>query len=172
MKVMITLLTLIIFNSYAVTSTVKFTAKTDGPGISVEGEVKKADLAIDFNTLNKAVFSSDIMDLSTGMERRDKHLHEKVFNTANAGVSKIEYQLSKINCPQTNATTVECDCIGNLKIKDVSNEIKFKIQYDKSAKKFEGKTSVSLNQFKLTSPSFMGISVLDDVEVLFKVSEK
>lgn len=166
------LLNLFTLNCFAATSSIKFTAKTNGPGISVEGEVKNANVNVDFNKIESTTFSSDVMDLTTGMEKRDKHLHEKVFNATAAGLAKIEYSISKMICPTSPKAEVECDCIGNLKIKDVSNEIKFKALLNKEAKVVEGKTLVSLNQFKLNAPSFMGISVLDDVEVTFKVSAK
>ena len=156
---------------FAATSTIKFVASTNGPGISVEGEAKNTNLKIDFNKLENTSVIVDVMDLSTGMEKRDKHLHEKVFNTTTAGVAKIEYTLTKINCPK-DGNEVECDCIGNLKIKDVQNEIKFKAKLNRSNQMVEGKTLVSLNQFKLNSPSFMGISVEDNVEVEFRASGK
>ena len=160
------------FSTLASTSSIKFTAKTNGPGISVEGEVKNANVSVDFNNLDSTKFSTDIMDLTTGMEKRDIHLHEKVFNTKTSGIAKIEYAVTKMNCPVSNENEVECECIGNLTIKDVSNEIKFKGRLNKSNQVFEGKTPVSLKQFKVTSPAFMGISVLDDIEIVFKVSAK
>lgn len=67
---------------------------------------------------------------------------------------------------------MDCDCIGNLKIKDVNNEIKFKAKLNRNSQTVEGKTLISLNQFKLNAPSFMGITVDDNVEVTFKVSAK
>lgn len=157
--------------SYAVTTTVKFVAKTNGPGITVEGEVSKANTKVNFNKLESTTFSTDVMDLVTGMDKRDKHLHEKVFNVSNIGMAKIDYSLSQINCPKDGAN-VECDCVGKLKIKDVENEIKFKANLDRTSNTISGKTTVSLNQFKLNSPTFMGISVLDDIEIDFKVSAK
>jgi polyisoprenoid-binding protein YceI len=159
------------FNALAAISTIKFTAKTNGPGITVEGEVKNANTKVDFNQLNSTSITMDVMDLTTGMEKRDKHLHEKVFNTITANLAKIEYNVTNITCPNDLANT-ECDCVGILKIKDVKNEVKFKAKVNKTDKTIEGKTLVSLNQFHLPSPSFMGISVLDDVEIEFKVSAK
>lgn len=161
---------LISFNSLAATSVIKFTANTNGPGISVEGEAKNTNLKFDFKKLEGTNVVLDVMDLSTGMEKRDKHLHEKVFNTSNPNTAKIEYTLSKITCP--NGTEAECDCVGMLKIKDVQNEIKFKVKVNRSSETVEGKTLISLNQFKLNAPSFMGITVEDNVVVDFKVSGK
>lgn len=166
------LLNLISFSALATTSIIKFTAKTNGPGIAVEGEVKNANVNVDFKKIESTTFGFDIMDLTTGMEKRDKHLHEKVFNTTTPGTAKIEYSISQITCPPSSAAEVECDCVGNLKIKEVRNEIKFKALLNKANQVIEGKTFVSLNQFKLNVPTFMGISVLDDIEVVFKVSAK
>lgn len=162
---------LISLNIYASSSSIKFTATTNGPGISVEGEAKNTNLIFDPNKLETTNVVFDVMDLSTGMEKRDKHLHEKVFNVSANGVAKIEYKISKINCP-TSGNEVDCDCIGNLKIKDVNNEIKFKAKLNRNSQTVEGKTLISLNQFKLNAPSFMGITVDDNVEVTFKVSAK
>jgi polyisoprenoid-binding protein YceI len=170
MKIFI-LLNLFTLNLLAATSTIKFTANTNGPGISVEGEAKNTLLKFDFNKLETTNVVFDVMDLNTGMDRRDKHLHEKVFNTTAPGLSKIEYNITKINCPATG-TEVECDCVGNLKIKEINNEIKFKAKLNRPAQTVEGKTLISLNQYKLTAPTFMGITVEDNVEVTFKVSAK
>jgi polyisoprenoid-binding protein YceI len=166
------LLSLVSLNSFAATSTIKFTAKTNGPGIEVEGEVQNPNVKIDFNKMEGTNFSADVMNLSTGMEKRDKHLHEKVFSATNIGMAKIDFTISKMSCPTSANSEVECDCIGNLKIKDLSNEIKFKALVNKTNQVVSGKALVSLNQFKLTAPTFMGISVLDNVEVTFNVSAK
>ena len=132
--------------------------------------MKKTDLTIDFEKLENVILSFDIMDLSTGMDKRDSHLHQKVFNVNAPKTGFIEYKLTKMTCPPDFKGEGECDCVGTLKIKDVSNEIKFKVKYNKDKKAINGNTLVSLNQFHLTSPSFMGISVEDNVEVSFNVS--
>lgn len=164
------ILTLFSHSAWGITSSVKFRAKTNGPGISVEGEVKESQVQTDFKNLQSATFSTDVMNLTTGMEKRDKHLQEKVFQVHKTGMAKIEYILSAVNCPTTVAESVECECKGNLKIKDVSNEINFIAVLNKKKQEIEGKAIISLAQFKLTAPTFMGINVLDDVEVLFHVS--
>jgi len=165
-------LNILSFSAFAATSSIKFTAKTDGPGIAVEGEVIRANVVVDFNKLEVTKFTTDVMDLITGMDRRDTHMHEKVFGAKSVGMAKIEYSASKVTCPTSKENEVDCDCVGNLKIKDVSNEIQFKMHLNKSAQVLEGKTPISLKAYKLVPPSFMGISVLDAIELSFKVSAK
>jgi polyisoprenoid-binding protein YceI len=166
------LLSLVSFSAMASSSNLKFKAKTNSPGIFVKGALQNSNINVDFNSLESTKFGFDVMDLSTGIKNRDKHLHEKVFHTLVPGIARIEFAISKLNCPKSSSNEVECECIGNLKIKDVSNEIKFNALINKSSQVIDGKTLISLNQFKLNVPSFMGINVLDNVEVSFNVNAK
>lgn len=147
---------------------IKFTATTDGPGISVEGEVKKPNIDVSFNEIEKGKVSMNIKDLTTGMERRDKHLYEKVFNITSDSLEKIELQIKKINCLQKELFG-NCKVDGLLKIKNIEKPILFESKIDSQKKLVEGKAFVSLKEFNLNAPSFMGIQVMNDVEVTFKV---
>jgi polyisoprenoid-binding protein YceI len=158
------------FSLFAASGSIKFTAKTNGPGISVEGDVTNPKLALDFKNLNKTTVDFDIVDLTTGMEKRDNHLHEKVFAIKEKNVGFINFSLAKIDCPKS-AGEVDCNVLGSLKIKDQKNDISFKAKVNFDKKTVAGKAEISLNTFKLNAPTFMGIKVEDLVEVSFDVKE-
>lgn len=154
-------------------TSIKFVAKTDGPGITVEGEATKSLLNLDFNKLESTTLTIDTMDLTTGMERRDKHMQEKVFGAKSPGECKIEFKVKSVSCPEDlkNAKNeIICDGIGALSIKGQKQDIKLKVAIDNKAKSLSTTTQVSLEEFKLKAPSFMGITVEDKVEISFKSS--
>ena len=165
------LLNLLCLNSFAAT-TVKFVSKTDGPGITVEGEVLNPKVMINFNKLEATTFSFDAMDLDTGMDARTTHLRKKVFSATARGMAKIDFTTTKVVCPEPSKPEMQCAVTGNLKIKNESNEVTFNAIVNKVNQTAQGTTAISLTKFKLPLPSFMGVTVLDNVDITFNVSAK
>ncbi len=145
---------------------ITFVAETNGPGVKIEGSVTNPKLKLDASSLQTAVVEMDAIDLITGLELRDNHLHKKVFGAIDKGTALIIFKMKSFDCDNK---TFLCQAKGSLAINDVSNDLGFVVTKDPNGKIFSGKTTVSLNAFHLTAPSFMGIKPLDSVEVNFKL---
>lgn len=146
-----------------------FSVETNGPGIKIEGNVNNPKISYDPKAPVQTTLEFDVMDLSTGIEMRDDHLHKKVFDVSKRGQSSILFKVNSLNCPKPEG---ECSLKGTLKIKSISEILEFKVQSENQGKLFSGKALVSLNTFQLKAPSFMGIRPNDLVEVSFKLREE
>lgn len=151
--------------TFASTSTISFVAETNMPGVSVEGEVSEISTQYDAQKLSSSRLEFDVFAMKTGMDKRDQHLREKVFSAKNPGDVKISFQAKKREC-----SAEQCKLIGDLTIKGITKEVQLPLE-SKNDKNFSGVAQVSLSEFSLPRPSFMGVQVEDVVKVKFSFQE-
>jgi len=137
---------------------VNFIAKTNLPGVSVPGSLKKT-IKVKIGSIIKESIAPEALD--TGMEIRNKHMVEEVFN----GGKKIKV-LSKIN--KECAETYECYLDLELSINDIAKKLKLKVT--RSEKVFKGKTVLKLSDFKIEPPEKFGVRVENEIEVEFSIN--
>ena len=159
---MFALLLLLGLNAEAAVAKIEFIASTNVPGVTVEGAA--GDVAVEYSAQKAVgtVVELDVFQLVTGMEKRDQHLREKVFAAKKTGDAKIRFEV--LEMPTGNG-----ELKGKLLIKGVEREIQFPVKRDGTS--VTGTTTISLENFALPRPSFMGVKVDDGVAVSFKITE-
>lgn len=150
------LLSFLLFSAEARELNFSFLAKTNMPGVSVEGKSLKA---IKLQDTKKGNIEIDLNNLSTEMELRDEHMREEVFNGHNINISFQEID----NCQISNPCKVKVDIEIN-KTKS-SRELVF----NKDGSVLKSKAVLNLEEFKITPPSKFGVRVLPEIEVVINV---
>ena len=159
---MLALILFLSLNAQAGVAKIDFIANTNVPGVTVEGAA--SDVAVNYSAQKAVgtVVELDVFQLLTGMEKRDQHLREKVFAAKKVGDAKIRFEV--LEMPAGNG-----ELKGKLQIKGVEREIQFPVKRDGNT--VTGATKISLENFALPRPSFMGVKVEDAVDVSFKITE-
>jgi len=121
-----------------------FEAKSD----KVKGEVKK----------DGAKFSAEnlwvkIDELKTGIDLRDEHFHKHLNSEK---ISKITF---------SQVTAADGKGSGTLTVSDVKKVVPFTYKMN-SPTKLEATIKVKNSDFKLKDENYMGIGVVDDVEIV------
>lgn len=159
------LTSLFLSHSFAATATIDFVARTNVPGVSVEGKSENINVSYNAQKLTGSSFQLDVFDMKTGMDKRDQHLREKVFKAENRGDAKILFEAMNLDCSSS------CQLKGSLQIKDVKKEMTIPVSVSQDKKKIEGSTLLSLTDFNLPRPSFMGVKVENEIEIKFVLAE-
>lgn len=144
---------------HAATAKIDFVARTNMPGVAVEGAAEDVKVQYQKSAPQETVVELDVFALKTGMGKRDQHLREKVFAAKTPG-SLIRFQLTELTGEEAR---------GKLKIKDVERDISFPVE--RTAGGFQGKMEISLSEFQLPRPSFMGVKVEEKVAITFRLEE-
>ena len=156
---------LFLSHSFAATATIDFVARTNMPGVAVEGKSENINVAYNSQKLTGSSFQFDVFDMKTGIDKRDQHLREKVFKAENRGEAKIQFEAVNLDCSSS------CQLKGTLQIKDIKKEISMPVSISEDKKKIECSAIVSLSDFNLPRPSFMGVKVENEVEIKFNLAE-
>ena len=90
------LTSLFLSHSFAATATIDFVARTNVPGVSVEGKSENFNVSYNAQKLTGSSFQLDVFDMKRGMDKRDQHLREKVFKAENRAApvsipAKVKY---------------------------------------------------------------------------------
>jgi polyisoprenoid-binding protein YceI len=159
---MFALIFLLGLNAEVGVAKIDFVASTNVPGVTVEGAA--SEVAVDYHAQKAVgtVVELDVFQLVTGMEKRDQHLREKVFAAKKLGDAKIRFEV--LEMPAGDG-----ELKGKLQIKGVERELQFPVKRDGTT--VSGATKISLENFALPRPSFMGVKVDDGVVVSFKITE-
>ena len=152
----IILFTFLLFSTGARELDFSFLAKTNMPGVSVEGKSLKG---IRLQNTKKGNVEIDLNNLSTEMELRDEHMREEVFKGQNINISFQEID----NCENSNPCKVKVD----IEINKISSSRE--LVFSKEGSDLKSKTVLNLEEFKITPPSKFGVRVLPEIEVVINV---
>jgi len=166
MKIII-LLCLFSINSLAATrvidSNVSFIAVGTPSFLKIKGESKisNADLQIVNNKLN-AQFVVDLKDITTGIDLRDKHHKEKYLEVSK--YEKAKLTLTDVDVPKGDSVF---KVLALLELHGEEKEItligEFKNNDDSLV--IDTKFTIMIDDFKISTPSFQGITVAKKVKI-------
>lgn len=131
-----------------------FIAKTNIPGMTIEGETEKPV------ALKSSQSSIAFGSLKTGMESRDEHMYDDIFKKKD-----INFQVFNF---ETCLAQKKCDAEIQINLAGKSKNIKLPIEIVSGA--IETKFSIKLTDFEITPPEKFGVKVEDQVEVSVHVS--
>jgi polyisoprenoid-binding protein YceI len=146
---------------------IRGTAKPEGEAKSLEGNLSLKGDTVSGN----AKFALDT--LNTGIGMRDRHMKEKYLETAK--FPKAEFALTEMKVPEAiqkgDGTAKDLPFTGTLTIHGVSQAVKGMAKMERK----EGKANFSFDfgtkipAHKIELPSFMGVTVAEDVQITVEV---
>lgn len=142
--------------------------KINGQGAKLLGKV----------TTSEGVISGQLKvklnDFQTGISLRDRHMKEKYLETSKFPDAILT--LSKVEVPRDfldkKLTVKDCPFEGILKIRDVERPVKGKALIDASAGNnilVETDFKIKVSDYNIDIPTYMGITVADEVDVHTKM---
>jgi polyisoprenoid-binding protein YceI len=139
-------------------SAVSFTATGPG-GLKIVGKGK--DISVNDDDRNVTIVVP-LAQFDTGIELRNKHMKEKYLEVAK--YPNAELVVAKSDIPAAGG---EGDASGTMKIHGQSKPVRFHYKVAKNGDKLgvTGTTRVSLTDFGIEEPSFMGAKVRPEVDV-------
>jgi polyisoprenoid-binding protein YceI len=146
---------------------IRGTAKPEGEAKALEGSLSlKGD-----NVSGTAKFALDT--LATGIGMRDRHMKEKYLETAK--FPKAEFALTELKVPEAlqkgDGVAKEIPFKGTLTIHGVSQPVIGVAKMERSGGKaeFEFAFGTKIPAHKIDLPSFMGVTVAEDVQITVEV---
>ena len=156
------------FNAIGNPSALRINGKTALPNSALQGKMLLSDTE---KSLTLSV-SFDLDSLTTGMGMRDRHMKKKYLETKK--FSQAKFTLSKIDLPAAfyDGTTTNFDAVpfsGKFEVHGVVKEIQGKINLERSegAVDFKAKFNLDIANYGINIPSFMGITMVNKVDVYF-----
>ncbi len=134
--------------------------KIHGEGTGPEGNLRISANAI-FGILKFPVTS-----LSTGIDMRDHHMKEKYLETAKFPTAEL--RIENLQLPPGSINELKnVSFTGKLNLKGVEKSVtgNFSTSGTSSEPKFEADFHATLSDFEIQIPSYMGITVAEDVSV-------
>lgn len=163
-----------------------FVVETTVPGVTVEGKSSafnqlQADIEDGPQGLALKNIKAQILakTLKTGIDVRDEHMQKLIFeplkNKDNTDIN-IVLEAKQINCLPDGTDSYSCKGEATINIGKASatiDDLLIKLTKDASSK-YQGQVKLQLGLEKLgiTPPSYMGVTVEDQVEVLVKFNDK
>ena len=112
--------------------------------------------------------------MKTGISIRDKHMHEKYLQTADYPSADLNVPRSALRIPADGAN-VSQEASGTLALHGKSRPVNFRYtsSRDGSRMKVRGTMRINMNDFGIEVPSYLGVTVKPDVDVVaqFDVSD-
>jgi hypothetical protein len=103
---------------------------------------------------------------STDLELRDKHMRESIFSDAQKKIIPILFYVENTNC---NNDLENCIIQGKISLNNQEKNIQLNL---KGKKKISTGFPIKLSEFKITPPSFMGVTVQDEVVISVNAASK
>jgi polyisoprenoid-binding protein YceI len=138
-----------------------------GPaGLKIEGKTK--DLKVNEEG-GKILFVVPLAGVDTGISLRNKHMTEKYLEVAKFPAAKLTVERSALRLPEEGKESAG-KAPGTMEIHGVSKpvEVTYKARRAGSGYNVEGSVKLSIKAFGIEIPSYMGVTVKDDVEVDLK----
>lgn len=151
-----------------------FQVATSIPAITVEGQASglSSQAQVDKGKINLN-FSFPVKALQTGMELRDEHMRENIFSDKE-GLSPISLEQGEITCSQAELKG-DCTFKGKLTLVKTQKAIEIPLKLSQQADgkiAGEGSFKISLKDYAITPPNYMGVTVEDNVDIKFKAVEE
>ncbi|MBF0315029.1 MAG: YceI family protein [Oligoflexia bacterium] len=158
-------------------STVEFTAIGNPSMLTIKGTgaapTGKLTISDEYAT---GFFEFDLNSLDTGINLRDRHMKEKYLEVAkeNGLYAKTSFLLNKLILPKQESFTLENIAFsGVLKLHGVEKNVSgvaSKITRQKFNFTTHASLKIKLSDFKIAIPSYAGITVAEEVDVLVKIA--
>jgi hypothetical protein len=147
---------------------ITFNVNSNVRAVSFVGNVDqggtKASANIEGQTLKDVKFSIAATAFKTGLEVRDEHLRDKVL------VGEELTFVSKNSCEGLSEGK-SCLLKGDLKIGKSTKEVEIELKGDEAYNQLVGEKIISLSEFDIPAPTYMGVKIKNDVVVTFKLSK-
>ncbi len=146
--------------TYIPTGKVEFTAKGYPTFITIKGtgEGLQGQLDIEGNKVRSARLRFPLGKLKTGMDLRDKHMHDKYLETSKYPMATLELPSFEL----TESGEVE----GELKLHNITKKVKvhFKAHSGETITA-QANFKILLEDFAIDIPSFQGITVAKEINL-------
>jgi polyisoprenoid-binding protein YceI len=112
------------------------------------------------------VVSVPLAKLTTGIGLRDTHMREKYLETAKYPTAELSVARGAVKFP-ADGETVDASAPGTLTVHGVSQAVTFHYRAVRKGNSYEvqGEVHLNMNDFSITPPSYLGISVKPEVDV-------
>jgi len=109
--------------------------------------------------------------MKTGISVRDKHMHEKYLQTASHPTADLNVARSALKIPADGANVTQ-DAPGALALHGKSKPVTFRYTSSREGSKFKvrGTMHLNMNDFGIEVPSYLGVTVKPDVDVVAEFS--
>lgn len=159
---------------------VKFDVTTNVEVISFQGEVEEGSeskvqahikesksAGEGGRVIEKMTAVFPVAALKTGLSKRDQHMREKVFKTGH-----IRFVAQAVNCP-LKKERAKCQVSGKLSINDKEEWQTLQLEVTSLGPPlaFKGKATIDIAKFGIEPPSFMGVTVKNNVLITFEMRE-
>jgi polyisoprenoid-binding protein YceI len=147
---------------HANSAKVVFTCSGPG-GLRIEGtgtELLAEDKA------GALVVTVPLASVTTGMSLRDTHMHEKYLESAKYPNAELSVPRTALKFP-SDGSSIEATAAGTMSIHGTSRPVSFhyKAQRSGAAYDVQGDVHVNMNDYGITTPSYLGITVKPPVDV-------
>lgn len=158
-------------------SSVEFLCIGNPSALKIKGEKAKVQGLV-FNTENilGAKLKVDLNEFVTGIDMRDEHMKEKYFETNKPENRYATLEIINLNIPESfwkKNEEFKGEFKGKLTLHNVVKDISGKITFSPYKKGAEVITvsnfPIKLSDYKIEVPSFVGITVAEDVNVEVKL---
>lgn len=134
------------------TPAMKFTGK--GTDVTVADDGKVVTITV------------GLASMETGIELRDKHMREKYLETGKWPTARLEIDKAKLELPAEGAS-VKSKVTGTLDLHGTKKKVKVGYQIEKreGAYVVRGALNLNMNDYGITVPNYVGVTVEPDVAV-------
>lgn len=158
-------------------STVEFIAIGNPSALKVKGEQAKVQGQVSCTAnVIAAKLKVDLNEFVTGIEMRDEHMKEKYFETEKPENRYATIEIVNLNIPEsfwTKSEEFKSEFKGKLVLHNIEKDISGSIIFSPYKKGNEISTisrfTVKLSSFNIAVPSFVGITIAEDVNVEVKL---
>lgn len=158
-------------------SSVEFLAIGNPSSLKIKGEKAKVQGQISSTeNIFGAKLKVDLNEFVTGIDMRDEHMKEKYFETDKPENRYATLEISNLNIPESfwkKNEEFKGEFKGKLVLHNVEKDISGKITFSPYKKGTEVTTvssfPIKLSDFKIAVPSFVGITVAEDVNIEVKL---
>lgn len=141
---------------------VSFTASGPG-GLSIVGTSNDLTVGEDGGAVRVTV---PLDKLTTGIALRDRHMKEKYLEVATYPNATLVIPRSGLNVPAAGSTAdATANGILTLHGKSRPVSVRYVAKHDANAIHVTGSVHVDMNDYGITTPSYLGVSVKPDVDV-------
>ena len=138
--------------------------QASGPaGLKIEGTTQSLNVADDGTTLTIEV---PLADLNTGIALRDHHMRDKYLEVPKFPSAKLQVTRGALKMPLA-AADVSADVPGTLMLHGQTHAVTvhYDAKGDGAGFSVNGRFRVNMNDYGITVPTYLGVTVKPDVDV-------
>ena len=111
--------------------------------------------------------SVPLSSMKTGISVRDKHMHEKYLQTPNFPSADLQVPRASLKIPAAGGNVAQ-DAAGTLMLHGKSKPVNFHYTSSRDGTKLKvhGTMHINMNDFGIEVPSYLGVTVKPDVDVI------